>query len=180
MGRCSICRFPILPTDSVTECPQCDAEYHQVCWNGIGGCATYGCAAAAQSEKAVTVGAIKKGWGDEKTCPDCGQFIGASLLRCTSCKARFPWAEPMTKEEYRDWSEQQKGQASGRKLLFILFIVSLFGLPAPLTGPFAGFYAFRMRHALVGENGSYLALGYGTALIGLIYAVLFSAFASGL
>ena len=179
MSRCSICKFVIQPSDETKLCSDCNSAYHTVCWDSIEGCATYGCREAAVAEKSVTSRVISKGWGDEKNCPKCGAVIASSLLIC-SCGATFPWAEPMTKSEYLAFEQRKMKMKERRSTLIMLFIFTMFVLPAPITAPISGFYAFRLRTELAGENGAYLALGYGTVIIGLVYVLMFIALGIGL
>ena len=179
MARCSICRFTIQPSEQAITCSECSAEYHQECWDEIGGCAAYGCVAGPSvREKLVVPKAVGKGWGNEKACPGCGKEIASSLLVC-SCGARFPWAEPMSRDEYLDWLEKEDKQATRRRWILTLFLVSLFGVSAPLTGVIAGVYAFRLRGELGEQNGAIVALACGTAVIGLFYTLVFAATALG-
>jgi hypothetical protein len=78
----------------------------------------------------------------------------------------------MTADEYHAWLDQQNAIASARKLLVFLFILSLIGVAAPITGPVAGIYAWAKRTQLAGTGGTYLAMGYGSAAIGAIYSIL--------
>jgi hypothetical protein len=111
------------------------------------------------------------GWGDEKACPRCGKSIGASLLVC-SCGAEFPYADPMTREEWRAHERRQEDLSGTRKALVLLFIFSLFGIPAPVLGPIAGAIAYRRREDLAGADGTYLALGFGAAALGATYLLI--------
>jgi hypothetical protein len=171
MARCSICYTILAPNEPVTACPECQQDYHKSCWDEIGGCGSYGCKQAAVAQKPPLPVLVGAGWGDTKRCPQCGNEIGSSLLVC-SCRARFPWADPMTPAEYSAWLDQQGAIASARKLLIVMFILSLIGLTAPITGPIAGIYAWAKRTQLAGTGGTYLAMGYGSAAIGAIYSIL--------
>ena len=172
MQRCSICKTLIQPSHVTTGCPYCHSAYHRECWQQLGGCATYGCSAAPVPEVVPLPTSVKGGWGDEKTCPQCGDNLPSSLLVCR-CGAHFPWADPMTTQEYETWVQEQERGALARKGMVVLFFVSLFGVFAPLTGAIAGIYAYRSRKILAGDAGSYLALGYGTAAIGFFYSLIF-------
>lgn len=172
MKRCSICNTQISDFDLFFTCTECDSPYHEICWKEMGGCATYGCKAAAVAEKPPPPSSTPRGWGDEKSCPDCGSRIPSSVLGC-ACGARFPWADPMAKDEYKEWVAEDELRKQRRMELIILFIITLFGLPAPLTGAIAGIQAYRSRTLLVGEVGTYLALGYGAAVIGVVYTLVF-------
>ncbi|MHC4818036.1 MAG: hypothetical protein ACYTF8_08270, partial [Planctomycetota bacterium] len=59
------------------------------------------------------------------------------------------------------------------------FVLSLFGLPAPFVGPVAGIFAHSRRHLLAGAGGTYLAMGYGTAALGLTYTVVIALLLGG-
>ena len=172
MKRCSICNTQISDFDLFFTCTECDSPYHEICWKEMGGCATYGCKAAAVADKPPPPPSSARGWGDEKTCPDCSSTIPSSVLGC-ACGARFPWADPMTKDEYKEWVTEDQLRNQRRMELIILFVITLFGLPAPLSGAIAGVQAYRSRSLMVGEVGTYLALGYGAAVIGVIYTLVF-------
>lgn len=179
MTRCSICKFTIEADDDTTICSTCNSQYHTVCWESIGGCAVYGCSSAAQAEKEPVLELVGKGWGDEKQCPSCSRMIPSSLLIC-SCGAKFPWAEPMSRSAYHEWLRQEEIRAGKRNNLVWLFLASLLAVTAPITGAIAGFYAYRNRHELAGKYGAFLALGYGTALMGAVYSLIFLALLLGL
>jgi len=172
MSRCSICYTMIKDAEAKTACPECQQDYHQSCWNEIGGCGTYGCKQAAVAEKPPVPVLVGQGWGDTKECPSCSRQIGSSLLVC-GCGARFPWADPMTHADYAQWSGDQQALASARTLLIWMFVLSLFVVWSPLTGGIAGLYAFFKRKRLAaGGGGPYLAMGYGSAAIGAIFTLL--------
>jgi hypothetical protein len=178
MARCSICYTVIAQDEAVTSCSECTQEYHQTCWTEIGGCGTYGCKRAAQAQKPPLPVLVGAGWGDTKPCPACGLQIASSLLVC-SCGAAFPWADPMTTADYGAWKDKEKRLKSARSALIWMFIGSLLAVTAPLVGPIAGVYAHRKRKELAGAGGTYLAMGYGSAALGVIYAILIAAVALG-
>lgn len=171
MARCSICYTLIAETDEATACPECRQDYHKSCWDEIRGCGTYGCKQAAVAQKPPPPAVVGAGWGDTKPCPSCGAQIASSLLVC-GCHARFPWADPMTPEQYRAWLDKQRGLASARTFLILMFILSLLGITAPLFGTLGGLFAYFKRKQLAGGGGTYLAMGYGSAAIGACYTVL--------
>jgi hypothetical protein len=171
MTRCSICYTVLSPQEPATTCPECQQDYHSSCWTEIGGCGSYGCKQAAVAQKPPVPVLVGQGWGDTKSCPKCGLEIGASLLVC-GCGARFPWADPMTRDEYSAWIDKQAGIARSRLVLIVLFICSLIGFLAPVTGPIAGIYAWLRRRRLAETGGTYLAMGYGSAVIGSVYIAL--------
>ena len=176
--RCSICGTLIRAAEAVKACPDCRQDYHQTCWDDIDGCATYGCKSAAVAEKPPPPEVVHGGWGDEKECPACQASIASSLLVCL-CGARFPWADPMSPEDYTAWLAQERSIAAAQKALIVLFLLSIAGAGAPLCGPIAAIYAHRNRRRLAGAHGVYLAMGYGSAALGVAYvgAALVLAFA---
>ncbi len=178
MTRCAICYTVLSQEEPRTACPECRTDYHKTCWDEIGGCGTYGCQRAAVAQKPPVPVLVGAGWGDTKECPACTCEISSSLLVC-ACGARFPWADAMTRAEYQRWGASQQAIKTSRTTLICLFLLSLVGFTAPLAGPLAGVYAFRKRDQLAGTGGTYLAMGYGSAAIGGLYALLFAIIALG-
>lgn len=178
MSRCSICYTLMTAGETHTECPACQTGYHQSCWDEIGGCGTYGCERAAVAQKPPVPTLVGGGWGDSKACPACASQISSSLLVCR-CGARFPWADPMTPEEYRRSVAAEQAVKRSRAVLIGLFVFALVGITAPLAGPVAGIYAHRKREQLLGSGGTYLAMGYGSAAIGTCYGLLIALVALG-
>ena len=170
MIRCSICQTLIRDEDEATTCLECAQDYHRSCWDELGGCATYACGEAAPAEKPAPPATPQTGWGDAKTCPVCRRTLASSLLDCR-CGAEFPWADPMTLSSYREWRERERRRSGGRMTLFLLFMVSLLGIPAPVTGTIAGGVAWKNRHRLAGSGGTFLAMGYGAAALGATYTL---------
>ena len=178
MTRCSICYTMVNQGEALTTCPECQQDYHASCWTEIGGCGSYGCKHAAVAEKPPLPVLVGAGWGDSKTCPQCAKEISSNLLVC-SCGTRFPWADPMTPDEYASWRADQAAIARSRQLLIALFLCSLIGVTAPVAGPIAGIYAWLRRARLASTGGTYLAMGYGSAAIGAVYLVLIGLTALG-
>jgi hypothetical protein len=175
--RCSICHTLLQPEVERQACPECSLEYHKSCWDELGGCATYGCARAVPATKPAPA-RMGGGWGDTKTCPACKKEIASSLLLCR-CGARFPYADPMTREEHLEWVAAERGRTARRRTLLLLFLASLLGPVAILSGPTAGFLAQRWRELLAGAGGVYLGLGYGAAALGAIQALTIALLALG-
>jgi hypothetical protein len=178
MARCSICYTVLTPSEPVTSCPECQQDYHKSCWDEIGGCGSYGCKQAAVAEKPPLPVLVGAGWGDSKPCPACSRDISSSLLVC-SCGAKFPWADPMTQADYHGWLDKQRAISTSRTVLICMFILSLIGVTAPIAGPIAGIYAWVKRKQLLGTGGTYLAMGAGSAALGVIYTVLIVTVALG-
>lgn len=170
MSRCSTCHTLVHPHDAAVTCDSCRAEFHRSCWDELGGCATYGCERAAEAGKPAPPQVVGAGWGDTKSCPACGKAIGSGLLVCM-CGAQFPYADPMTAEDYRAWLAKGAELGKVRKALLVLFLVSLAGLTAPVTGAIAVWIARRERHRMEGPDGTYLAMGYGAGALGATYTL---------
>ena len=171
MIRCAICFTKVFDGEPEHRCEACEQVHHAACWDDIGGCGTYGCTQAAVAEKPAPPQQTSGGWGDSKDCPACGDAIHSSRLAC-SCGARFPYADPMTRSDYQAWLARTRAAASVRRWLTVLFIATLTGVLAPIAGPVAGLLAHARRELLAGEHGTFLALGYGSAAISALYAVV--------
>jgi len=78
----------------------------------------------------------------------------------------------MTRSDYAQWTSNQQSLASARTLLIWMFILSLLVVISPVTGAIAGIFAFVKRKKLAGAGGPYLAMGYGSAAIGLVFTIL--------
>jgi hypothetical protein len=170
--RCTICGTRVRDGEPSVVCDGCNESYHEDCWASIEGCATYGCAKAPVPDKAPPAAIVGAGWGDAKACPSCAVEIPSSLLVCRACKAQFPWADPMTVEEYQTWLGREASLRTQRRVLTALFIGAMTCIGSPIAGPIAGIYAFLKRRTLVGQDGVYVAMGYGSAVLGVVYGVV--------
>lgn len=179
MIRCSICHTQVADADSKEDCPDCQQCYHANCWIELGGCATYGCKSTPVAEKPAPIMGAGGGWGDSKSCPNCNGSIGASRLVC-SCGAKFPYADPISPEEYTAWSAKQGGIKTSKRVLLALFVGSIIGVTAPICGLLAGVFGYKKREQLAGEHGTYLALACGSAALGVVYTLAIAMIASGL
>jgi hypothetical protein len=176
--RCSICRTLVQSADEKVACDQCRQTYHASCWKDLGGCATYGCTKAPDVEKPAPPVAAGAGWGDEKQCPACRRTIASGALFCP-CGARFPYADPMSPAEWREHERRRLEGRRRRTSILVLFLLSLSGILAPLTGAFAGWIAWNHRAELEGAGGTYAAMGFGAATLGATYAVVLFLLAIG-
>lgn len=167
------------PSDPSTTCDACRQVFHASCWAELGGCATYGCTRAPAVEKPAPPTIVGMGWGDTKPCPACGGTIGSGLLLCR-CGAEFPYADPMTPAEYAAWKKKGDTARTARRTLLVLFVASLAGVTAPVTGAIAGFVAWRERKRMQGADGTYLAMGYGAAALGATYTIMILLLLAGL
>lgn len=170
MIRCTFCRFAVNATDDQVTCSTCEQAYHRQCWESNGGCATFGCEHSSVGEKPAAA-PVKRGWGDEKTCPACFAEIPSSSMQCRYCKAKFPYADPMIADEYRAWQDAEKVRRAHRRVLLGLFGAALLAVPGPIVAPAASYLTRRWQEEFVGEYAAFFALGYGTAAIGGLYSV---------
>ncbi len=124
---CSICGSGILNGESIVLCPECKLPYHHDCWKEMGGCGSYGCAAAPDIKKAdyAPSDTYVEGWTSEKKCPECGSMILSNAIICRVCKSEFPTEKPMTKEEWQNRTYDGKELTKIRIFVGIQFLLSL-------------------------------------------------------
>lgn len=170
MERCAICHTLIREGEETESCPECRSSFHAGCWTDLGGCATYACARAAPAEK-PPVPRGDGGWGDTKECPACSNDLHPASLYCR-CGAVFPHVDPMTRQEYSDHLSRIARAKGIRRLLVAMFVLSLSGIIAPVSGLVAGIVSHLNRTRLAGSDGTFLALGYGSAGLGALYLLL--------
>lgn len=150
---CSICGSGILNDESVVLCPECNLPYHHDCWKEMGGCGSYGCAAAPDIKKAdyAPSDTYVEGWTSEKKCPECGSMILSNALICRVCKSEFPTEKPMTKAEWENRIYDGKELTSVRTkviiqcLLSIIGILTLFMLPLNIFTLYSDNWIFKVR-----------------------------------
>ena len=125
---CSICGAGIINREIVVLCPECQMPYHYDCWEEMGGCGSYGCAAAPEIKKADHGPAYvyADAWISEKECPECGAMIPSNALVCRVCKSEFPTEKPITKVEWRNRIYDEDQLLPIRIFVISQFIVSLF------------------------------------------------------
>ncbi|MBR4571518.1 MAG: hypothetical protein IKO19_12745 [Candidatus Riflebacteria bacterium] len=150
---CSICGSGILNDESIVICPECHLPYHYDCWKEMGGCGSYGCAAAPDIKKAeyAPSDTYVEGWTSEKKCPECGSMILSDALICRVCKAEFPTEKPMTREEWLNRTYDGKELNSVRIRVVAQFFLSIIGiftilmLPLNIYTVFGGNWIFKMK-----------------------------------
>ncbi len=127
---CSICGAGIMNGDVVVLCPECSLPYHYECWNEMGGCGSYGCAAAPDIKKAdyAPSDTFVAGWTSEKKCPECGSSILSNALVCRVCKAEFPTEKPMTRAEWINRQYDGNELNSVRIKVIVQALLSIIGL----------------------------------------------------
>lgn len=150
---CSICGSGILNGESIVICPECKLPYHYDCWNEMGGCGSYGCAAAPDIKKAdyAPSDTYVAGWTSEKKCPECGSMILSDALICRVCKSEFPTEKPMTREEWQNRIYDGKELDIVKIKVIIQAILSLFGIftlflfPINMFTLFSDSWIFKMK-----------------------------------
>ena len=174
VGRvCSVCQTPIDHGQAACLCPACRSPYHRECWDEIGGCATYGCDLMPQPAKPADEGGPRsEAWGDDKTCPKCGQEIRAAAVKCRFCRASFPSAVPMTRAEYREWSDQQAQLGPTRTFAIVLFSVSLIGCLAPIMFIVGLVWLKKSHDDLKRVGGVHQVLAYFGVALSAVYSLI--------
>lgn len=150
---CSICGSGILNNESVAICPECKLPYHYDCWKEMGGCGSYGCAAAPDIKKAdyAPSDIYVEGWTSEKKCPECGSMILSNALICRVCKAEFPTEKPMTREQWENRIYDGKDLEIVKIKVIVQSLLSLFGIftiflfPINLYALFTDGWIFKMK-----------------------------------
>ena len=127
---CSICGSGIVNDESIVICPECHLPYHYDCWKEMGGCGSYGCAAAPDIKKAeyAPSDTYVEGWTTEKRGPECGSMILSDALICRVCHSEFPTEKPMTREQWQNRIYDGKDLNIVRIQVTIQFLLSLLGL----------------------------------------------------
>ncbi len=132
---CSLCGSGIVNKEIVVLCPECKLPYHYDCWEEMGGCGSYGCAAAPEIKKADYGPAYvyADAWITEKKCPECGTMIPSNALACHICKSVFPTEKPITEAEWKKRTYDGKELLLVRLEVIAQFSVSLFIFLSALT-----------------------------------------------
>lgn len=173
---CSTCGTGIMQSDTIVVCPGCSLPYHHDCWQEIGGCGTYGCAAApvTVAKEAVPEDIFTPGWTAEKKCPECGSSIIANALVCKVCKATFPTERPMTKVEWQDRIYDEKELGRIKTAVIAQFVFSTIGclvfimLPLNLIAAFTDSWSFRAKRL----PPSLKVLFYAAMAISVLWAAI--------
>lgn len=175
---CPICQTGMDSSDPCVDCPECEQVHHRECWSEIGGCGTYGCAEAPVLEKADDTAAQQRSaWGDTKVCPVCGETIKAISLQCRYCDAEFESVDPMTRGDMRRQAKREDELKKIRSWTVAVFVVSLFGCPAPLTLLLSLIVIMPKREQIQKCGPQFLVMAYAGLVLSVIYTVLLLLFA---
>jgi uncharacterized CHY-type Zn-finger protein len=170
---CSICQALVQSGEPLRTCDVCRTRFHAECWQHNDGCGTYGCSRAPQPVKMELLAGPESGaWGDTKLCPQCGQTLDSAALKCPHCKAVFDTRAPMTPEEYRRQLERKAAARRDTRLAIVMFVLSTFGILAPLTLPLSVAWIAAHRHHFRRAAGAAELLVCGSAALSLTYAIL--------
>jgi hypothetical protein len=178
---CPTCQCDVTGDEPLVICPECQQTHHLECWAEIGGCATYGCRQApalpkAESTSGSRTTAAGGGWGDEKRCPNCGELIKASALRCRFCRSEFDTTDPLSASELRRRKQRKSSTEQMKWILPLTFLVSIPGCVAPLMLIFAGCLLGFQGPAIRAAGPVYSVLGYAALAISGVYTLLMLGF----
>jgi hypothetical protein len=174
---CPICQSAIGPGEVVFVCPACEESHHRECWAEVGGCATYGCENAPQSEKTASSHVPLSVWGDTKNCPACGEKIKSIALRCRYCGTDFETVDPLALQDLHGQVAKAEKLQATRSLVIVTFLLSITGCPAPILAIAAPCYVAMKRQTIARCGPTYVVMAYSAIAISLIYSILLVLFA---
>ncbi len=171
-ATCPVCQSTIRPGEAVLACPACEQVHHRECWTEVGGCATYGCENAPQTDKSAPAQTPHTAWGDTKKCPACGETIKSIALRCRYCNTEFDTVDPLSMKDLRRLVAKEERLRLTRTVVIVLFVASIFGCLAPILMFAAPCYVLLKRKAIARAGPVYLVMGYSSIAVSLLYSVL--------
>ena len=171
---CSICQTAVSVGAPLRACDRCGIGYHEDCWVGYGGCATYGCERAPKTVKDPGATASGAGWGDEKSCPRCNRRIRSVALKCRYCAASFSTSDPLSRSEYRSDMAFQDERQRFVQTAAVFFGASLLGCLAPVIFPASLIWLIRSRKWLGRVAGVAPALAVAAVTLSFLHCVVLS------
>ena len=143
-----ICQFCYCDVESADKmvCPECSSAYHEECWQDNGGCAVYGCTAAARPRPREDIETPASYWGREhKDCPACAKEILATALRCRHCGAVFKSAQPLSAREMAERGAADRRLPAMRKATVAFLVFGVFSFTAPIAAVVGLLWYFPQR-----------------------------------
>jgi hypothetical protein len=181
---CAYCQCDMDDAEEATQCPGCQAIYHDDCWEENEGCAVYGCEHVPDVEKLSDVEVPVSYWGqEEKPCPVCGKEIKAAAVRCRHCGADFATAMPLDEGRYRDQILSKNRIPRMKIISIIIFILCLIPCTVPIGFVWGAIYlllhrkhmrefpTFHKMLIILGLAVDFVAIGIMT-VFGLFHFVL--------
>ena len=172
-ATCPICQTGIGADEFAVTCPQCHQVHHRECWSEVGGCSTYGCTEAPAADKSdATATQPRSAWGDDKNCPACGETIKSIALRCRYCGTDFETVDPMTAKDLRQQGKRKVELKNLKATTAVIFVASLLGVFAPITGVVGACVFLPKRAALKRCGPLFQVLAYASLGLSALYSLM--------